>query len=398
MASMRSSRNLVAVVFAGLWLGGAAATGRAEAPGIGLEATTSFWFTAHEEVENGLLQAGSLDPADDVASGFNFRQGRLAVRFTSDDGAIEGLLRVRFEERTDIIDFWGLYHPAPGLSVAIGQMKIPSTGEVLVPDHQLDFITRSALGRTICDWALSRTPYISPVMAVKSYDRDLGLSLRAEWPPHDPRASAFLMVSNGLGAGRYVGGTESQEFAYTNSPGQYFYGARAEVRPLAEGLVLGAHGSLNRHDDMALDPRGPVVDLDRRVWSADVVATLPWRQRAYGFYAAGEIDDTWGNARYQYDYSGWALSTFWQPGAAPLEVGLRYDEQTSGYRQVADEVVDRHWTFGVNWRPRPVLRLQANYVAKETVNPSSPDLDDDIFILNVQFTFDTASSPPLAQR
>jgi hypothetical protein len=253
----------------------------------------------------------------------------------------------------------------------------------------MDFITRTTLSRNMCDWALTRTPYISQVMAVKSYDRDLGLSMRAEWPARKPRASAFLMVSNGLGAGRYVGGTESQEFAYTNSPGQYFYGARVEVRPLAQDLVLGVHGSLNQHDDMALDPRGPAVDLDRRVWSVDLGADLPWNQRVYGFYAAGEIDDYWGGARYQYDYSGWALSTLWQPLPAPLEVGVRYDEQTSGYRQVSDDVVERHWTLGLNWRPNPVLRLQANYVAKDTASKSAPDFDDDIFYLNVQFTFDT---------
>ena len=186
------------------------------------------------------------------------------------------------------------------------------------------------------------------------------------------RASAFVMVSNGLGAGRYIGGTESQEFAYTNSAGDYFYGARLEVRPLAEGLVLGTHGSLNRHDDMALDPRGPVVDLDRRAWSWDADVSLPWRQHVYGFYGAGELDDEWSGVRYQFDYRGWSLSTLWQPLAAPLELGVRYDEQTSGYRQVDDETVEQHWTFGANWRPRPELRLQANYVAKETVSPLGP--------------------------
>ncbi len=382
----RNSR-LVAVVAGALALWAAAAA-FAETPRVGVEATASFWWTALEEVENGLLQPGSLDPADDVASGFNFRQGRLALRFATADGELEGLLRVRFEERTDIIDFWGLYRPAPGLSLAMGQMKIPSVGEVLVPDHQLDFISRTTFARNVGDWALARTPYISPAMAVKSYDRDLGLAVRGEWPAREPRASAFLMVGNGLGAGRYVGGVESQEFVYTNGAGEYFYGARLEVRPLSRDLVLGAHGSLNRHDDMALDPRGPVIDLDRRAWSVDADARLPWRQHVYGFYGAGEIDDDWGNARYQFDYSGWALWTFWQPLPAPLEVGLRYDEQTSGYRQVDDEVVERHWTYGVNWRPRPELRLQANYVAKDTDSLSSPDLDDDIFYLNVQFLFD----------
>ena len=115
---------------------------------------------------------------------------------------------------------------------------------------------------------------------------------------------------------------------------------------------------------------------------------LPWRQRFYGFYGAGELDDEWSGVRYQFDFSGWSLSTLWQPLAALLELGVRYDEQTSGYRQVDDETVEQHWTFGANWRPRPELRLQANYVAKETVSRSAPDADDDIFYLNVQFDFD----------
>ena len=38
---------------------------------IGFEATASFWWTMHEEVQNGLVQAGSGDRADGHASGFS---------------------------------------------------------------------------------------------------------------------------------------------------------------------------------------------------------------------------------------------------------------------------------------------------------------------------------------
>ena len=189
---MRAKTTLaVAVVVCAFSLRSGVAAARRGRRTSAVEATASFWWTAREEVENGLLQAGSLDPAADVASGFNFRQGRLALRFAHDDGALEALLRIRFEERTDIIDFWGLYRPAPGLSLAIGQMKIPSVGEVLVPDQQLDFISRTTFARNLGDWALARTPYISPVMAVKSYDRDLGLAARYEWPPRAPAPSSW---------------------------------------------------------------------------------------------------------------------------------------------------------------------------------------------------------------
>ena len=365
---------------------GVAGSAGTEAPAGGwtstsvtIEATTSFSWIIHEQVENGLLQAGSSDPAD--------------------DGAIEGLIRLRLEERTDIIDFWGLYRPAPGLAIAIGQMKVPSTGEVLLPDDRLDFITRTTFGRILCDYSLLRTSYISPVMAAKSYNRDLGLAMHTEWPARNPHVRGFFMAGNGLGAGRYIGGSESDEFLHTNSFGELYYGTRLEARPLrrpapvVEDLVLGAHGSLNRHDDVALDARGPVFDIDRGAWSADLDAALSWGQRIYGFFGSGEMDDDWGTARYRFRYSGWGLSTLWKPDAWPLEFGVRYDEFTGRYRQVEDETTEQHWTFGLNWQPRVPLRLQLNYVAKESVSEADPDLDDNILYINVQFTFAAGPKP-----
>lgn len=360
---------------------------------VTIETTTSFGWTVHEEVENGLRQAGSSDSADEEASGFLFRQGRVSLRFSADGGKIEGLVRLRLEERTDILDFWGSYRPIPEGSISIGQMKIPSTGEVLSPDDKLDFIARSSFGRIVCDYSLLRTPYISPVMASKSYNRDIGIALKGGWPAQEPRLTGFAMVGNGLGAGRSVGGSESEEFLFTNSLGEYFYGARLEARacggPLlgTTDLVLGAHGSRNRHENVALDSRGPVFDLCRDSWSADLGASFSWGQRIYVFYGSGAIDDDWGTAQYRYDYSGWGLSTFWGHSAFPLEIGVRYDELDSGYSQVDDETEERHWTAGCNWFPHPPVRLQLNYVWKRTVSGADPDLHDNILYLNAQFSF-----------
>ena len=111
-------------------------------PSVGIEATTSFWWTILEEVENGLLQSGSRDPAADVASGFNFKQGRLAFRFIAPGDKLEALIRIRLEERTDVLDFWGAYQATPWLNASIGQMKIPSTHEVLTKDDKLDFVSK----------------------------------------------------------------------------------------------------------------------------------------------------------------------------------------------------------------------------------------------------------------
>ena len=358
-----------------------------ESPRIGIEANTSFWWIVAEEVENGLLQAGSLDEAADRASGFNFKQGRLAFSFESPTGRIGAFIRLRLEERTDVIDFWGSYRAAPWLTLSIGQMKIPSTAEVLTPDHGLDFITRTTFGQNIGDYALSRTPYISSVMAAKSYDRDLGIAIRGAYPDEDdPLLGCFLMVGNGIGANRYIGG-ESGEFLYTNRFGDFYYGMRIEGRPV-RWMTVGAHASMNRHDDAALGARGPVYDLGRTVWTADLEARLPWGQRIDGFYGDGSMDDFLESQRYRFDYSGWGVWTIQPLFEDRLELCLRYDVFTTEFNGDGNETSRENWTAGLNYSPEEFLRIQMNYMHKESVNDFEPDLDDDILFVNVQFLFD----------
>jgi hypothetical protein len=360
----------------------------AESSRIGIEANTSFWWVVSEQVENGLLQAGSLDAAADQASGFNFKQGRLAFSFESPNGRIEAFIRLRLEERTDVIDFWGSYRAAPWLTLSIGQMKIPSTAEVLTPDHGIDFITRTTFGRNVGDFALSRTPYISSVMAAKSYDRDLGISLRGAYPDEDaPLVGYFLMVGNGIGANKYIGGGESDEFLYTNRFGDFYYGARIEGSPV-RWITIGAHASRNRHDDAALGARGPVYDLDRTVWTADLEARLPWGQRIDGFYGRGSMDDFIESQRYRFDYSGWGAWSILPLFEDRLELCLRYDVFTTEFNEDGNETSQKNWTAGLNYSPEEFLRFQMNYMHKEKVNEFEPDLDDDIIFFNVQFLFD----------
>lgn len=357
-------------------------------PWLEIGASASTWLLLREQVETGLVQPGSGDPADDEASGFNFKQGRLTLQFHDPRNRLTGLLRLRLEERADLLDLWGSYRVGPALSVALGQMKIPATAEVLTPDEEGDFVIRSTFGSRLGDYALTRTPYISSIMAAKSYDRDLGLALRGGLFDDEstrPRLSYFLMVANGLGGNRYIGGS-GDEFLYTNGVGDLYYGLRLEGSP-ADGAVVGLHGSINHHDDVALDDRGPVFDIDRRVWTADLTLRRENLGRLYGFYGDGRMEDYWTSTAYRYDFSGWGLWAIWELRPASLEIGLRYDTMTTEFQQDGNTTEERHWTFGANWRPQPRVRLQLDYVAKETVAVRDPDLRDDLFCLNVQLLF-----------
>jgi len=366
---------------------------RAEGPKAWIEADTSFWWTINEQVENGVIQSGSGDAAADTASGFNFKQGRLGFLIQSPDGKVEGLIRIRLEERTDIIDFWGAYHFAPWASVYVGQMKVPSTAEVLAPDHLTDFISRTTFGQNVGDYALSRTPYISSFMAVKSYNRDMGVALKGTLPDrNDPRFTYFLMVSNGIGSNNYIGGRESSEFLYTNEFGDYFYGVRLEGRPWSF-LTVGAHYSTNSHDNVLIQDKKTVVDLRREVWSADTELRFPFGLRVAGFYGQGTMDDFFNSQSYRFDYGGWGAWAIQSLLDNRLELGLRYDSFTAEFQEDGNETAQNHWTYGVNWMPNPYLRLQLNYEWKDTVNEFTSDLDDDILYMNIQFLFDVALTP-----
>ena len=357
--------------------------------GLRVESNASFWWIIAEEVENGLFQNGSLDPAADRASGFNFSSGRVALAWQSADGRIEALVRLRIEERTDILDFYGTWNFRPWLRASVGQMRIPSTLEGLTPFYGLDFISRSSFARHISDYSLSRTPYISSMMAVKSYDRDLGLALKGELKGAGRTVlSWFLMVSNGIGAGSYIGGREDPGLIYTNDTGDHYYGCRVEVSPAAE-LTLGLHISRNRHENVAVGERGPVLDFDRFARTADLQATLPFGQRIYVFYGEGNMDDFSLAQRYLFEYSGWGFSLVQPFQDGKLELCVRFDGFETRYTTGSVTNVQENLTLGLNFRQDERIRLMLNYLIKDTKNASVPDLGDDILYLDFQFTFDS---------
>ena len=90
------TRKLLLTAIAAIILLPAAAA--AELPSLGFEANGSFWLLFHEQVENQLIQGGSRDAAVEEASGFNFKQGRLAVMLKSPDERWEALVRLRLED------------------------------------------------------------------------------------------------------------------------------------------------------------------------------------------------------------------------------------------------------------------------------------------------------------
>jgi hypothetical protein len=367
-----------------------------EGPKAGFDATASFWWTIHEEVQNGLEQQGSSDRAADHASGFAFRHGRLTFALESSGGELELLVRIRLEERTDIVDFYGGWKPAPPFHLLVGQMKIPSTAEVITPYEDLDFATRSRFGQLAGDYSLTRTPYISSVMAAKSYDRDLGIAIKGSWEgdrhsgDERPLARWFLMVGNGLGANRYIGGSANEEFLFTNSIGDMYYGARLEISPVS-ALNAGVHGSFNQHNDASLGEHGPVFDIERSTWTMDIDAVLPWMQRIYAFYGQGDMDDYFDAQRYLFDYSGYGIQTV-VPTGDFLELALRFDRFVSESGRDGNEMVEDNWTGGINFSPMEHLRLQLNYTYKKATNEFESDIDDNILLLNFQFYFDTMLS------
>jgi len=385
-----SVRNAIAAILP-LCISAAPATlvSAQESVFVGIEATASFWWTIHEQVQNGLFQPGSGDVADDHASGFSFRHGRLGLSFESPREHLQLLLRLRLEERADIADFYAGWTPTPGLRLYFGQMKIPSTAEVLTPYHELDFAARSTFGKRVGDYSLTRTPYISSLMAAKSYHRDLGLAWKGSLVGEGGRGIHwFAMAGNGLGANRYIGGGESEEFLFTNSIGELYYGARLEFVP-DRRVAAGLHASRNNHRDVALSDRGPVFDIGRSVWTADLAVSMDKGWRGYAFYGRGDMDDYFDSQQYDYTYSGWGVQLVAPVRPQKLEIALRYDRFSSELVDDGIRTTQHNWTGGVNFKPRNNVWIQLNYVTKRTENQFEEDLGDNLLLINCRVFFDS---------
>lgn len=288
-----------------MWLAGlislAAAAGATRVPEI--HGYVQTWWTIREELENGIRQAGSEDPAAQTTAGFSLRRARLSLADTLGSSRLRFRLEILLEENARLTDCYLAGRLAPGWELAVGQQKIPSIYESLQSSAGLDFVERSTLFERIADWSLSRIPYISPYMGNRTLLRDTGLGLRAAVGP----VRCFALVGNGLGANLFIGGKQRKGFLYGNGPADLFYGLRvdADLRP---GLTAGGHASLNRHDNSLLNDAKTVIDLRRWSWSADLGWILPRGVTLHGMYAAGAVDDDYyRDRRTNYEYQGYEL-------------------------------------------------------------------------------------------
>lgn len=355
---------------------------------LGVESDMSLWWTVYEESENGILQMGSEDSAAQAASGFNIKMGRLIFDLEDTERKIGGFTQIRFEERLAILDLYGYWKPIKYFNLYLGQMKVPSTYEVLSSDANLDFISRTQLSENLTDWSLSRSPYYSTFYGNRSDYRDVGGAIRGSiGPKSNPMLLRyFLMMSNGLGANLYIGGDESKEYIYSNDFGNYFYGARIDVSPI-KWLTVGGHYSRNYHENMLFNDQKTVFDLDRYSWSGDIRFDTKY-VRATGMYGAGQINDDYFQAGLSnLDYSGWEAKLMGRIWKDKLEAGVRYDTYVTEQEESDNPTTYENLTYGLNIIPWPDVRIQINYMTKNMKNDIEPDIDDNIFYINFQYRF-----------
>lgn len=357
---------------------------------IDLQGYIQFWWTLLEQTENGLKQPLTGDEAATETSGFSINRARIAGDFNH--GGLKGRLSVSLESSP--VALLEAYVGVPLIDENVvlwaGQMKIPATYEVATPSNRLDFLTRSQLSKTIADYALSRSPSISHprLYGVRTKMRDLGIALRGQVSD----ASYFVMVGNGLGVNRFVGGRERKQEVFTNPPGAHFYGARVEyasrfdpLKPFVSSVNAGAHATWNHHPDIVLDDERTVLDIDRRSYSADLRIGIVERFTVTGMIAAGEVDDDFDNdGKIDYQYRGWEAKAVAAIAPGIINLGLRCDRYEDEYHESG--VVDCRtiYTFGGTWTPRPDIKVQLSYRYKTLDSPIDLDLDDNILLLGGQ--------------
>jgi hypothetical protein len=340
------------------------------------------WINAREQVENGIVQAGSGDKGDEIASGFSIRRARLQLDFTDEQRHIHACFSVKFEKRTELLDCYGAISFAEWIELHVGQMKTPTDYENLASPADLDFITKSTLSQYLTDWSLSRTPYISPLMGNRSYQRDLGLALRGTL--YRRMIHYFAMVGNGLGANLFIGGRENKGFIFTNDPGEYFYSLRCDITPVKR-LSIGGHICFNDHDNTILNDEKTVLDLHRMSYSCNAVAFLPGNISMTGMIGGGSVDDDYyRTGKENYEYFGWEGKVLWRIAGERLSAGVRYDVYDCEFNESGNVTSQMNWTLGVNSVLNEMCKVQVNYIHKRTDDPVEPDLGDDLFVVNLQ--------------
>lgn len=389
MESKMKTRNALIYIFIITVFFGITTATYAE-PELEIQGELDFWFTLYEENENGILQSSTQDPAVDEVSGFNIKRGRLNFLFDEPDKNLGGKFQIRLEEKVDILDFYIHWYPKETFQLYLGQMKVPSTYEAMLANSDLDFISRSTLAGLLTDWSLSRTSYYSSFYGNKSVYRDAGIGAKGSYKNENGHEyfKYFFMIGNGLGHSLYIGGNESKEFIFANEFGDYFYGLRLDCMP-SENLAFGGHYTINNHNDTLFNDKKSVFDLKRNSHSIDVRYDVPDFRLAF-MYGGGVIDDDFFHTgETNLDYSGWEAKLV-VPLNDTLEAGLRYDNYSYMAHGAENATNQNNITLGLNYQIEKNMRLQLNYLMKDTDDNLTPDLNDDILYFNFQCFFNSA--------
>jgi len=360
------------------------------------------WLTVYEQMQDaqGLFQDITNDPAADFTSGFRMARLRLGLDYTFLGGKLGVALLLKLEGDPGMLDVNARWMPFKWLTIQIGQMRIPSTAENLRADRDLGFVLRTELSDALADFSLSRTNYPSSLMhGNRSFRRDFGLGVKAHCEGRLFAARAFLMMGNGLGANLFISGDSARGFLITNKA-QFFWAGRVELEPWREHIVIGGHFSYNRHDNVVFESGRTVLDIDRLSGSGDLelrFARLGLRLGGLGGY--GEINEDF-NVDGRTDFRYWGGSGYLLWDLAPMlrwltrgrfaphhhiVLGFRYERYASNWDEAALWTHLTTYTVGATYRYGSTVKLQLNAVLRRTDKPFYPDLDDDLYVLSVQF-------------
>lgn len=374
-------------------------------PAVKAEETANFpkisgylqtWWTICEDVKNGIRQEGSGDQGAQNAFGFSLARARVALSQSFLDESLGFRFEVKFEEGVEPLEYFIYYKSRHFLNLYVGQMKIPSTYEVLQSDSQLDFISRTNISDKIPDWSLSRDPITfdaTSLTGVHTRSRDLGLALKGQF--WEEKFQYFLMMSNGLGANLFISGREKKGFFVSNGPGNMFYGLRLEAKPLSffstnehlPPLTIGGHLNYNRHPDLLFNDERTVFDLNRISYSGDLRVGLPFRLAITGLYAGGKAKNSFSGSGTNYRYQGYELKIMEKIIPEKLELGFRFDGYRYKFSDSNTAINQYKYTGGANYYPTKPIKIQLDYVFKQTDDPELDYQDGSLIYANFQVSW-----------
>ena len=355
------------------------------------------WWTMYEQMKSGVLQDASHDPAAQEAFGFSLARARVALDQSFLENSLGYKFEVKFEEGVEPLEYYVFYKYRPFLNLYLGQMKIPSTYEVLQSDSELDFISRTNISDKIADWSLSRDPitFSASNLTGRTRSRDLGLALKGQFG--EENFQYFLMAGNGLGANQFISGSGRKKtgFYISNGLGKLFYGLRLEAKPLSffstdpylSSLTIGGHFSYNFHPNMLYNDEETIFDLNRKSYSGDLRVNLPCRLVFTGLYAGGRTDDYSKDTGSNYRYQGYELKIMEKLFPEKLELGFRFDDYWYKLSNSHTAISQYKYTGGANYYPFKLIKIQLDYVYNQTKDPYLKYQNGSLVYANFQVSF-----------